>query len=60
MNCDCSTVYACSINRRTRYSVVVRTDITGGVFKLLGRVPCSRCGNNLASLPAPAAATPGV
>lgn len=58
-NCDCSTVYACSINRRTRYSVVVRTDITSGVFKLLGKIPCSRCGNNLAALPAPAAATPG-
>ena len=59
MNCDCSTVYACSINRRTRYSVVVRTDITSGVFKLLGKIPCSRCGNNLAALPASAAATPG-
>lgn len=60
-NCDCSTVYACSINRRTRYSVVVRTDITSGVFKLLGKLPCSRCRNNLAALPAPApaAATPG-
>lgn len=58
-NCDCSTVYACSINRRTRYSVVVRTDITSGVFKLLGKIPCSHCGNNLVALPAPAAATPG-
>lgn len=57
-NCDCSTVYACSINRRTRYSVVVRTDITSGVFKLLGKIPCSHCGNNLVALPAPAA-TPG-
>ena len=54
MNCDCTTVYACSINRRTRYSVCVHTDIAGGVFKLLGRVPCSRCGDNLAALPAPA------
>ena len=60
MNCDCSTVYACSINKRTRYSVVVRTDISSGVFKLIGKIPCSRCGDNLASLPAPAAAaTPG-
>lgn len=58
-NCDCSTVYACSINRRTRYSVVVRTDITSGVFKLLGKIPCSHCGNNLVALPAPTAATPG-
>ena len=52
-NCDCTTVYACSINTRTRYSVVVFTDITSGVFKLLGKLPCSRCASNLASLPAP-------
>lgn len=56
VNCDCSNVYACSINRRTRYSVCVFTNISSGVFKLLGRLPCSQCANNLASLPAPAAA----
>ena len=53
MNCDCTSVYACSINRRTRYSVCVHTDIASGVFKLLGKVPCSRCSSNLTSLPAP-------
>lgn len=53
MNCDCTTVYACSINTRTRYSVCVFTDITSGVFKLLGKLPCSRCSSNLVSLPAP-------
>lgn len=57
MNCDCTTVYACSINTRTRYSVCVYTDITSGVFKLLGKLPCSRCSDNLAALPAPAAET---
>ena len=56
-NCDCSTVYACSINTRTRYSVCVRTDTTSGVFRLLGKLPCSRCNSNLISLPAPTAAT---
>lgn len=56
VNCDCSNVYACSINRRTRYSVCVSINISSGVFKLLGRLPCSQCANNLASLPAPAAA----
>lgn len=56
VNCDCSNVYACSINRRTRYSVCISTNIPSGVFKLLGRLPCSQCANNLASLPAPAAA----
>lgn len=54
VNCDCSNVYACAINRRTRYSVYVSTNISNGVFKLLGRIPCSQCANNLASLPAPA------
>ena len=54
VNCDCSNVYACAINRRTRYSVCVSTNISSGVFKLLGRIPCSQCANNLASLPAPA------
>lgn len=58
MNCDCTNVTACSINRRTRYSVCVHTNISNGVFKLLGRLPCSQCGNNLASLPAPATTTP--
>lgn len=57
MNCNCSTVYACSINRRTRYSVCVHTDIASGVFKLLGKLPCSQCPNNAISLPVPAAAT---
>ena len=57
MNCNCSTVYACSINRRTRYSVCVHTDIASGVFKLLGKLPCSQCSNNAISLPVPAAAT---
>lgn len=57
-NCDCSNVNACSINPRTRYSVCVKTDVAGGSFKLLGKLPCSRCVNTLDSLPvteAPAA-----
>lgn len=58
VNCDCTNVYACSINRRTRYSVCVSTNISSGVFKLLGRLPCSKCAENLASLPAPAAPAP--
>ena len=58
-NCDCTTVYACSINTRTRYSVMVFTDITSGVFRLLGKLPCSRCASNLASLPAPTTAPGG-
>jgi hypothetical protein len=50
-DCNCTPVLACAINTRTRYSTVVQTNTTSGVFKLLGKVPCSRCENNLASLP---------
>lgn len=55
VNCDCSQVVACAINTRTRYSTCVRTTTTGGSFKLLGKVPCSRCADNLLSIPTPAA-----
>lgn len=57
LNCDCTQITASSINRRTRYSVRVRTDITTGSFVLLGKLPCSRCGDNAASLPIEAAGT---
>lgn len=59
LNCDCTAVTACSINTRTRYSTVVRTNVTSGSFKLLGKLPCSRCADNLASLPAPDETAPG-
>ena len=48
-------VTACSINSRTRYSTVVRTGTDSGSFVLTGRIPCSQCVRNLASLPIPAA-----
>lgn len=56
LNCDSTPVYACSINTRTRYTTYVSTSITSGVFKLAGKLPCSRCSSNLLSLPAPAPA----
>lgn len=56
MNSDCTSVYACSINPRVRYSTCVHTDIGGGVFKLIGKIPCSQCSNTVASLPVPATA----
>ena len=59
VNCDCTNVSACSIDRRTRYSVCVHTDVASGVFKLMGKMPCSRCGDNLASLPAPTTTAAG-
>lgn len=58
LNCDCTNVTACAINRRTRYSVCVHTNIASGVFKLLGRIPCSQCSSHLDSLPAPTTTTP--
>ena len=51
VGCDCNPITACSINTRTRYSTIVNTNTTTGVFKLLGKLPCSRCADNLASLP---------
>ena len=50
--CDCSQVTACAIRTRTRYSTVVSTTPTGGVFRSLGGLSCAP-NNNLPSLPAP-------
>ena len=56
VRCDCSQVTACGISSRTKYPLVVATNATGGVFKVLRNLP--RCPvDALASLPAPAAAT---
>ena len=52
MNADCTSVYACSINSRTRYPVMVFTDVAGGVFKLRCKLPCSRCADYLPALTA--------
>ena len=49
--CDGTAVSACSINTRTRYSTIVRTDITGGVFSLTKKLPCSHCVETPSSLP---------
>lgn len=48
--CDCSQVTACGIRTRTRYSTIVSTSATGGVFKSLGGLYCCP-NNNLVSLP---------
>jgi hypothetical protein len=57
-DCRGIPVSACSINTRTRYTVVVNTTSTSGTFRLVGKVPCTLCNNNLSSLPAPATTTP--
>lgn len=46
---DCSQVTACGIRTRTKYSVCVSTNATGGVFKMLGRPHCYPR-NNLPSI----------
>lgn len=59
VRCDCSQVTACAIRTRTRYSTVVSTNATSGVFKSLGGLSCAP-DNTAASLPvtvAPAAPT---
>ena len=48
--CDCSQVTACAIKTRTKYPVLVSTNATGGVFKVLRNLYCCS-DNNLASLP---------
>ena len=56
--CDCTQATACSIRTRTKYSTVVETSATTGVFKLLGRVACAPNNNLIAidgTAPTPAA-----
>lgn len=54
---NCAQVTACGIRTRTRYSVCVSTNSTGGTFKMLGQ-PCCSPDNALTSIdgtdPAPA------
>ena len=47
--CDCTQATACSIRTRTKYSTKVETTATGGIFKLLGNIPCSP-NNNLTAI----------
>lgn len=54
--CDRSQVTVCGIRTRTRYSTVVSTNTTGGVFKLLSRTCCAS--ENLVSINGTAPAAP--
>lgn len=59
---NCQQVTACGIRTRTRYSVCVVTNPTGGTFRMLGCPSCAS-NNNLTSIngtaPAAAAGTGG-
>lgn len=49
-SCDCTQVTACAIRTRTKYPVMVITNSTSGVFRVLTNLSCAP-NNNLASLP---------
>lgn len=55
VKCDCSQVTACAIRTRHKYSVLVSTSATGGVFKVLKGLSCAPS-NVLSSLPVSSAA----
>lgn len=46
---NCTQVTACAIRTRTKYSTVVKTTSTGGVFRLCGDVACAPS-DNLAAI----------
>ena len=54
---NCAQVTACGIRTRTRYSVCVVTNATGGSFRMLGQ-PCCSPRNNLTSIDGTATAAP--
>lgn len=49
VNRCCRPVTACGVRTRTKYSVVVQTTATSGVFKMLGNPACSPS-NNLTAI----------
>ena len=46
---NCTQATACSVRTRTKYSTVVRTNATSGVFRLCGDVACAPT-NNLTAI----------
>ena len=48
--CNCSLASACEIRTRTKYSTMVLTNNTSGVFRLLGKTPVC-CPDSLDILP---------
>lgn len=53
----CRPVTVCGIRTRTRYSLVLETSATGGVFKMLGK-PCCSPSNRLPSISGTTPVTP--
>lgn len=50
VSCDCRPMTARAIRTRTKYSTVVKTDTTSGVFKLLGKMCSCNYANGRASI----------
>ena len=48
--CDCEPITARAIRSRTKYSTIVKTDATSGVFKLLGNLCKCNLSNGRQSL----------
>ncbi len=46
--CNCAPLTACGVRTRTKYSMVIRTTVDTGTFRLLGNVPC--CPDNLRAI----------
>ena len=59
VRCDCAQVTACAIRTRTKYPVIVSTNATSGVFKVLKGLSCAP-NNAIASLPVAATTAEGV
>lgn len=57
VNRCCRPVTACGVRTRTKYSVILETTATTGIFKMLGN-PCCQPNNNLRSINGTAPATP--
>lgn len=55
VNCNCTNVTAAEISSNTRYSTIVRTNISSGVFKLTG--PICNCNNTSAAAALPITTT---
>lgn len=58
VNANCTNVTPCEIQTRTRYSTRVHTNISTGVFKLLGKTNCSCCGCKRTGAPSLPIVTP--
>lgn len=56
LKCNCSQATACEIKTRTKYSTVVQTSTTSGVFRLLSNPKCTPP-SSLPELPTTAPAT---